>query len=67
MSDDPQQEYFSNAITEDIITALSKTSTMLVIARNATFTYKGRPVRAQEVGRDFGVRYVLEGRGGSTR
>jgi adenylate cyclase len=41
MSDDPQQEYFSNAITEDIITALSKTSTMLVIARNATFTYKG--------------------------
>ncbi len=54
-------------LLEDIITALSKTSTMLVIARNATFTYKGKPVRAQEVGRDFGVRYVLEGRGGSTR
>jgi len=61
MSDDPKQEYFSDGITEDIITALSKTPKMFVIARNSTFTYKGKSVKVQEVGRELGVRYVLEG------
>jgi TolB-like protein/Tfp pilus assembly protein PilF len=61
MSGDPEQEYFSDGITEDIITALSKTPKMFVIARNSSFTYKGKPVKVQEVGRDLGVRYVLEG------
>ena len=61
LSGDPEQEYFSDGITEDIITALSKTPKMFVIARNSTFTYKGKPVKVQEVGRDLGVRYVLEG------
>jgi adenylate cyclase len=61
MSDDPKQEYFSDGLTEGIITALSKTPKMLVIARNSTFTYKGKPVKVQQVGRELGVRYVLEG------
>ena len=61
MSDDPQQEYFSDGITEDIITAISKTPKLFVIDRNSTFTYKDKPVKVQEVGRDLGVRYVLEG------
>jgi adenylate cyclase len=61
MSDDKEQEYFSDGITENIITALSKTPKMFVIARNSTFTYKGKSVKVQEVGRDLGVRYVLEG------
>jgi len=61
MSGEPEQEFFSDGITEDIITALSKTPKMFVIARNSTFTYKGKPVKVQEVGRDLGVRYVLEG------
>ena len=61
MSDDPNQEYFSDGITEDIITALSKTPKMFVIARNSTFTYKGKPADVKEVGKKFGVRYVLEG------
>ncbi len=61
MSKDPEQGYFSDGITEEIITALSKTPKMLVISRNSTFTYKGKPVKVQEVGRDLGVRYVLEG------
>jgi adenylate cyclase len=61
MSDDPQQEYFSDGITEDIITAISKTPKLFVIDRNSSFTYKGKPVKVQEVGRDLGVRYVLEG------
>ncbi|MBU8911463.1 MAG: tetratricopeptide repeat protein, partial [Desulfobacterales bacterium] len=61
MSDDKEQEYFSDGITEDIITALSKTPKMFVIARNSTFTYKGKSVKVQEIGRDLGVRYVLEG------
>jgi len=61
LSGDPEQEYFSDGITEDIITALSKTPKLFVIARNSTFTYKGKPVKVQEVGRDLGVRYVLEG------
>ena len=61
MSNDPEQEFFSDGITEDIITALSKISSMLVIARNSTFIYKGEAVDVKQVGRDQGVRYVLEG------
>jgi len=61
MSGDPEQEYFSDGITEDIITALSKISSLMVIARNSTFTYKGKPVDIKQVGREQGVRYVLEG------
>jgi len=61
MSDDPQQEYFSDGITEDIITTLSKTDQLLVIARNSTFTYKGKPVKIKQVAEELGVRYVLEG------
>ena len=61
MSDDPKQEYFSDGLTEEIINALSKVSKLFVIARNSTFTYKGKSVKVQQVGRDLGVRYVLEG------
>ena len=61
MSGDPEQEYFSDGITEEIITALSKTPRMFVIASNTSFTYKGKPVKVQEVGRELGVRYILEG------
>ena len=61
MSNDPEQEYFADGITEDIITSMSKVSSLFVIARNSTFTLKGKPVKVQDVGRDLGVRYVLEG------
>ena len=61
MSGDPEQEYFSDGMTEDIITDLSKISGLFVIARNSVFTYKGQAVDISEVGRKFGVRYVLEG------
>jgi TolB-like protein len=61
MSDDPKQEYFSDGITEDLITDLSKISGLLVIARNSTFTYKGKPVKVKQVAQELGVRYVLEG------
>jgi adenylate cyclase len=61
MSGDPEQEYFSDGITEDLITDLSKISSLFIIARNSTFTYKGKPVKVDQVGRDLGVRYVLEG------
>jgi TolB-like protein/Flp pilus assembly protein TadD len=61
MSDDPKQEYFSDGITEDLITDLSKISGLFVIARNSTFTYKGKPVKVQQVAEELGVRYVLEG------
>jgi adenylate cyclase len=61
MSADPDQEYFSDGITEDIITALSKISSLLVVARNSTFTYKGKSVDVKQVSREQGVRYVLEG------
>ncbi len=61
LSSDPAQEYFSDGITEEIITALSKVPKFLVIARNSTFTYKGKPVKVQQVGQELGVRYVLEG------
>jgi adenylate cyclase len=61
MSGDPEQEYFSDGISEDIITALSRIPDMFVIARNSTFTYKGKPVNVRQMGRELGVRYVLEG------
>jgi adenylate cyclase len=61
MSGDPEQEYFSDGITEDIITDLSKVSGLLVIARNTAFTYKGKAVKIDQVGRELGVTYVLEG------
>jgi TolB-like protein/class 3 adenylate cyclase/tetratricopeptide (TPR) repeat protein len=61
MSDDPKQEYFSDGITEDLITDLSKISGLFVIARNSTFTYKGKPVKVQQVAEELGVRYILEG------
>ena len=68
MSRDPEQEHFSDGITEDIITALSRISGLLVVARNSTMVYKGRAVDVKQVGREQGVRYVLEGsvrKGGS--
>ena len=61
MSDDPKQGYFADGITEDVITDLSKISALFVIARNSTFTYKGKAVKVQQVAEDLGVRYVLEG------
>jgi adenylate cyclase len=61
MSGDPEQEYFSDGISEDIITDLSKIAGLTVIARNSSFTYKGRAVDVRTVGRDLGVRSVLEG------
>jgi adenylate cyclase len=61
LSQDPAQEYFSDGVTEDLITGLSKVSGLFVIARNSVFTYKGRAVKVRDVGRDLGVRYVLEG------
>jgi adenylate cyclase len=61
MSEDPKQEYFCDGITEEIITALSKVPQLFVIARNSSFTYKGKPVKVQKVGRELGVKYVLEG------
>ncbi len=61
MSGDPEQEYFSDGMTEDLITDLSKASGLFVIARNSSFAYKGRSVKAQEIGRDLGVRFLLEG------
>jgi adenylate cyclase len=61
LSSDPEQEYFSDGLTEDLITDLSRLSGLFVIARHSTFTYKGKAVKVQEVSRDLGVRYVLEG------
>ena len=58
---DPEQEYFADGLTEDIITALSRISGLWVIARGSTFTYKGRPADVKQVARDLGVRYVMEG------
>ncbi len=58
---DPDQDYFADGITEDIITALGKVQRLLVIARNSTFQYKGKPVDVRQLGRDLGVRHVLEG------
>ena len=61
MNADPEQEYFSDGISEDIITALSKINNLLVIARNSTFTYKGKAVDVRQISREQGVGYVLEG------
>ena len=61
LSGDPEQEYFVDGMVEDIITALSRLRWLFVIARNSSFTYKGRPVDVKQVGRELGVRYVLEG------
>ena len=61
MSGDPEQEYFADGIVEEIITTLSRFRSLFVIARNSSFTYKGRSVDVKQVGRELGVRYVLEG------
>jgi TolB-like protein len=61
MSSDPEQGYFGDGITEDLTTDLSRIADMLVISRNSAFTYKDKPVNAKQVGRELGVRYVLEG------
>jgi TolB-like protein len=61
LSGDPEQEYFADGMVEDIITALSRIRWLFVIARNSSFTYKGRAVDLKQVGRELGVRYVLEG------
>jgi len=61
MSGNPDQEYFSDGITEEIISRLSKNSMLTVIARNSTFTYKGKPIKVQQVAQDLGVQHVLEG------
>src|SRR5262245_51137577 len=61
LSGDPEQEYFADGVVEDIITGLSRIKWLLVIARNSSFTYKGRAVDVKQVGRELGVRYILEG------
>ncbi|MBI3302542.1 MAG: adenylate/guanylate cyclase domain-containing protein [Deltaproteobacteria bacterium] len=61
MSSDPEQEYFSDGLTDDLITDLSRLSGLFVIARNSVFTYKGKAVKVEEVSRELGVQYVLEG------
>ena len=61
MSGDPEQDYFADGMAEEVITALSRCSSLFVIARNSSFTYKGTAVDVRQVGRDLGVRYVLEG------
>ena len=61
LSGDPEQEYFSDGLTEDIITGLSKTPDLFVISRNSTFVYKGKSVDSRQVGKELGVHYLLEG------
>jgi TolB-like protein len=61
MSGDPEQEYFADGMVEEIITALSRVRSFFVIARNSSFTYKGKPIDVKQVGRELGVRYILEG------
>lgn len=61
MSGDPEQEYFADGMVEDIITALSRFKSLFVIARNSSFTYKGKTIDIKQVGRELGVRYILEG------
>ena len=61
LSGDPEQDYFADGVVEDIITALSRIRWLFVIARNSSFTYKGRAVDVKQIGRELGVRYVLEG------
>jgi TolB-like protein/Flp pilus assembly protein TadD len=61
LSNDPNQEYFSDGITEDITNSLSRLSSLFVISRTSAFTYKGKPTKVQEISKEMGVRYVLEG------
>jgi adenylate cyclase len=61
LSNDPEQQYFADGVTEDLTTDLSRIAGSFVISRNTAFTYKGKPVNAKQIGRDLGVRYVLEG------
>src|SRR5207244_4600351 len=61
MSGDPEQEYFADGMVEEIVTALSRIRWLFVIARNSTLSYKGQPIDVKQVGRELGVRYVLEG------
>ena len=61
MSGDPSQEYFSDGLTEQIITGLSKIPDLFVIARNSSFAYKGKAINVQKIGKELGIRYVLEG------
>jgi adenylate cyclase len=61
LSNDPEQQYFADGVTEDLTTDLSRISHMLVISRNTAFTYRDKPVNAKQIGRELGVRYVLEG------
>jgi len=61
LSGDPEQEYFADGVVDDVITELSRFGELFVIARNSSFQYKGKPVDIRQVGRDLGVRYVLEG------
>ncbi len=62
MSGDPEQEYFADGMVEEITTAISRLPWLFVIARNSSFTYKGKSVDVKQVSRELGVRYVLEGR-----
>lgn len=61
MSGDAEQEYFADGVVEDILTALARVKGVFVIARNSSFTYKGRAIDVKQVGRELGVRYVLDG------
>jgi TolB-like protein len=61
LSSDPEQEYFADGMVEDIITGLSRSKSLFVIARQSTFSYKSKPIDIRQVGRELGVRYVLEG------
>ena len=61
MSGDPEQDYFADGMAEEIITALSRCTWLFVIARNSSFSYKGKAVDVRQIGRELGVRYVLEG------
>jgi adenylate cyclase len=61
MTGDPKQEYFADGFTEEIITSLAKISSLFLISRNSSFTYKGKPVKVQQGSEELGVRYVLEG------
>ena len=61
LSDDREQQYFADGITEDLTTDLSRIADMFVISRNTAFTYRSKPIDAKQIGRELGVRYVLEG------
>jgi adenylate cyclase len=61
VSGDPEQEFFVDGLTEDIIAALSRISALWVIARTSTFTYKGRPTDVKQIAQELGVRYVMDG------